>query len=253
MKAPLIAVISVGIAAAAPAVAISAMEPSSAQSPGTARGAVTDTHQPIGAVPNTETANADEQKKHQRLVKRYVRLRNRLNRLIAKREGRRQPKLVRGLSAKKAQWPDRKLLKATRQLRKRIRRRAEPHPRHRLGARRAGPDRRLRVTRQSPRDRRRRSVPRQVPVHLRDLGFRGRQGRSRRRSRARARPSRRDSAAAHGRLSLAGLRLGASSRSKHEKRAAPMGAARSRSWVRSRAWTSSASEPSFPCWRRAPI
>ena len=122
MKAPLIAVISVGIAAAAPAVAISAKEPSSAQSPGTARGAVTDTHQPIGAVPINETANADEQKKHQRLVKRYVRLRNRLNRLIAKREGRRQPKLVRDLSAKKAQWPDRKLLKATRQLRKRIRR-----------------------------------------------------------------------------------------------------------------------------------
>lgn len=54
-------------------------------------------------------------------MKRYVRLRNRLNRLIAKREGRRKPKPVR-ISAAKAQWPDRKLLKTTRKLRKRIRR-----------------------------------------------------------------------------------------------------------------------------------
>ena len=123
MKAPLIAVISVGIAAATPAVAISAKEPSSAESRAPAPSAVTDTHQPFGATPITDTANAEDQrKKHERLVKRYLRLRNRLNRLIAKRVGRREPKPIRGISAAKAQWPDRKLLRATRTLRKRIRR-----------------------------------------------------------------------------------------------------------------------------------
>jgi hypothetical protein len=119
LKAPLIAVISVGVAAAAPAVAISAKEPSSAQGRGPAQGAVTDPHQPIGPVPITETANEDE-KKHERLVKRYLRLRNRLNRLLASRDGRRKPKLVRNVE--QAQWSDRKLRRSIRQLRKRIRR-----------------------------------------------------------------------------------------------------------------------------------
>jgi Transglycosylase-like domain len=123
LKGPLIAVISVGIAAATPAVAISAKEPSSAKSPTPAPSAVTDSHQPFGATPITDTANAEDQrKKHERLVKRYLRLRNKLNRLIAKREGRRKPKPIRAISSAKAQWPDRKLLKATRTLRKRIRR-----------------------------------------------------------------------------------------------------------------------------------
>jgi Transglycosylase-like domain len=122
LKAPLIAVISVGIAAATPAVAISAKEPSSAESRAPAPNAVTDSHQPFGATPITDTAYAEDQRKKQRLLKRYVRLRNRLNRLIAKREGRRKPKSIRHISAAKAQWPDRKLLKATRTLRKRIRR-----------------------------------------------------------------------------------------------------------------------------------
>jgi hypothetical protein len=122
LKAPLIAVISVGIAAAAPAVAISAKEPSSAQSRGPAPSVVSDPHRPIGPVPITQTANADDQKKHERLVKRYLRLRNRLNHLVAKRDGRRKPQLVRGVSAKQAQWSDRELRHAIRQLRTRIRR-----------------------------------------------------------------------------------------------------------------------------------
>jgi hypothetical protein len=119
MKGPLIAVISVGIAAVAPAVAISAKEPSSAQGRPPAQGAVTDPNQPIGAVVINETAN-EQQKRHARFVKRYLKLRNRLNRLIAKREGRRKPKLVR--DAKQVQWPVHKLRRELRRLHKRIQR-----------------------------------------------------------------------------------------------------------------------------------
>jgi transglycosylase-like protein len=115
LKAPLIAVISVGIAAAAPTVAISAKEPSSAQGREPVQSAVSDPQQPIGAAPITQTANADEEK-HARLVKRYLKLRNRLNRLVAKRDGHRKPKPVR--SAEQVRWP----AHAIRQLRKRIRR-----------------------------------------------------------------------------------------------------------------------------------
>ena len=119
MKAPLIAVISVGIAAAAPAVAISAKEPSSAQGRGPVQSAVSDPQQPIGAAPITETANADEQK-HQRLVKRYLKLRNRLNRLVAKRDGHRKPKIVHATT--QARWSEHKLRYRIRQMRKHIRR-----------------------------------------------------------------------------------------------------------------------------------
>ena len=49
-------------------------------------------------------------------MKRYLKLRNRLNRLVAKRDGHRKPKLVR--SAERLQWPEH----AIRQLHKRIRR-----------------------------------------------------------------------------------------------------------------------------------
>jgi hypothetical protein len=80
---------------------------------------VTDPNQPIGPVPITKTANESDQK-HARLVKRYLRLRNRLNHLVAKRDGRRKPKLLRG--AEEAQWSDAKLRHSIRQLRKRIRR-----------------------------------------------------------------------------------------------------------------------------------
>lgn len=122
MKAPLIAVISVGIAAVTPAVAISAKEPSSAESRGSAPSAVSDPHRPIGPVPITQTANANDQKNHEQLVKRYLRLRNRLNHLVAKRDGRRNPKAVRTVGAPQAQWSDGQLRKAIRQLRKRMRR-----------------------------------------------------------------------------------------------------------------------------------
>jgi hypothetical protein len=53
-------------------------------------------------------------------VKRYLKLRNRLNRLIAKREGRRKPKLVR--DAEQARWPVYKLRRELRLLHKRIQR-----------------------------------------------------------------------------------------------------------------------------------
>jgi hypothetical protein len=114
LKAPLIAVISVGIAAAAPAVAISAKEPSSAH-----QGAVSDLQQPNGAAPITETANANDQK-HARLVKRYLRLRNRLNRLVAKRDGHRRPKEIHLTT--QAHWSEHKLRYRIRQMRKHIRR-----------------------------------------------------------------------------------------------------------------------------------
>ena len=119
MKAPLIAVISVGIAAAAPAVAISAKEPSSAQGRGPATSAVTDLDQPLGAVPIEQTAN-EHPNRHARFVKRYLKLRNRLNRLIAKREGRHKPKPVR--TAKQVQWSVPELRLELRRLHKRIQR-----------------------------------------------------------------------------------------------------------------------------------
>ena len=129
MRAPLIAVISVGIAAAAPAVAISAKEPSSAESRGPAAGAVTDLTKPPGAASITNTTTNDN--RHARLVKRFLEARNRLNRLIAKRDGRRTPKAAR--TAKQAQWSDRALRHAIRVLRKRIR-----LVRSQIRARRAG-------------------------------------------------------------------------------------------------------------------
>ncbi len=117
MKAPLIAVISVGIAAAAPAVAISAKEPSRAVSQPTAQSPVTDPHQPIGPVLIDETANQDKQ--HKQLVKRFLRLRNRANRLIAKRDGHRRPTHVR--TAKQVHWSNHGLRGEIRKLRKRVR------------------------------------------------------------------------------------------------------------------------------------
>ena len=119
MKAPLIAVISVGVAAAAPAVAISANEPSSAPSRVPAASVVSDPHKPLGAVPITETANRNDIR-HLRLVKRYKRVRNSLNRLVAARDGRSRPQPAH--AGNRAQWPDGKLQRVIRQLRKRIRR-----------------------------------------------------------------------------------------------------------------------------------
>ena len=132
MKAPLIAVISVGIAAAAPAVASSAMSPNDgevdkATNPAPAGALVgIAPQQPIGPV--TIDTNKATDKRHQRLVRRYLKLRNRANRLIAHRDRRRAPRRVQ--TAKQAQWSNRALLHATRVLRKRIRNvRADLHDR----------------------------------------------------------------------------------------------------------------------------
>jgi hypothetical protein len=131
LKAPLIAVISVGIAAAAPAVAISAKEPSRAVQPVAAQGPVTDLHRPVGpALIGSKTANQQD-KQHVKLVKRFLKLRNRANRLIAKRDGHRKPKKVH--TAKQVHWSNHALRHEIRLLRKRIHR----FKRH-LRAQRAG-------------------------------------------------------------------------------------------------------------------
>jgi len=125
MKAPLIAVISVGIAAAAPAVAVSADEINGAPAqerraaPGlvdTERPLVkTDLSEPVGRV-TLETPTA-AQTTHRRLVQRFLRLRNRANRLIAKRD-RRKPRIVD--TAKQVRWSNRGLRREIRRLRKRV-------------------------------------------------------------------------------------------------------------------------------------
>ena len=126
MKGFLIAVISVGIAAATPAVAISAKEPTNGSGP-----------VPIGTViegpigPVTIDKPTHTEIRHQRLVKRYLRLRNVANRLIAKRDGRRKPKVV--FTTKLRHWSNHGLGRAVRTLRKRIR-----HVRTDLRERRAG-------------------------------------------------------------------------------------------------------------------
>ena len=119
MKAPLIAVLSVGIAAAAPAVASSAISPNDGQAiePAPAGPAGIDPRQPIGTVTIDTTKTTDI--RHQRLVHRYLKLRNRANRLIARRDGRRAPRRVR--TAKQAQWSNRGLRRAIHGVRKRIR------------------------------------------------------------------------------------------------------------------------------------
>jgi Transglycosylase-like domain len=119
LRAPLIAVISVGIAAALPAVATSAIAPNDEQAiePAPAGPAKIDPRQPIGTVTIDTTKTTDI--RHQRLVHRYLKLRNRANRLIARRDGRRTPSRVR--TAKQARWSNRGLQRAIRVMRKRIR------------------------------------------------------------------------------------------------------------------------------------
>ena len=119
MKAPLIAVMSVGIAVAIPAVASSAIEPNDGQAiePAPAGSAGIDPRLPIGTVTIDTTKTTDI--RHQRLVHRYLKLRNRANRLIARRDGRRVPRRVR--TAKQAQWSNGGLQRAIRLMRKRIR------------------------------------------------------------------------------------------------------------------------------------
>jgi hypothetical protein len=117
LKAPLIAVISVGIAAAAPAVAISAGAPSAeAGEPKVAQASVaTDLHQPVGPVTIDEKTKA--QKRHERLTRKFLILRNRANRLIAKIRHR---KARTSHTAVQLRWSNRGLGRALRVLRKRV-------------------------------------------------------------------------------------------------------------------------------------
>ena len=77
-----------------------------------------DPRQPIGTVTITTTETKTDIQ-HKRLVRRYLKLRNRANRLIAKRDGRRAPRRV--TTAKQVQWSDHALRRQIRVLRKRIR------------------------------------------------------------------------------------------------------------------------------------
>jgi Transglycosylase-like domain len=119
LRAPLIAVISVGIAAVTPAVATSAGTPSAGSgSQQVASGpAKTDLHQPIGPV--TIEHSTKTQLRHKRQTRRFLVLRNRANRLIAKRHHRR-PRIVH--TAVQLRWSSRGLSRAIRVLRKRVRR-----------------------------------------------------------------------------------------------------------------------------------
>jgi Transglycosylase-like domain len=119
LKAPLIAVISVGIAAAAPAVAISAGTPSAeAGDAKVAQASVaTDLHQPVGPVTIDEKTRA--QKRHERLTRKFLILRNRANRLIAKIRHR-KARIVH--TAVQLRWSNRGLGRAVRVLRKRVKR-----------------------------------------------------------------------------------------------------------------------------------
>ena len=119
MKAPLIAVISVGIAAAAPAVAISAGTPSAGAGERQSKpvSVQTDLHQPVGQVTIVEETKA--QKRHKRLTRKFLVLRNRANRLIAKRHHR-KPRIVH--TAVQLRWSNRGLGRSVRVLRKRVKR-----------------------------------------------------------------------------------------------------------------------------------
>jgi hypothetical protein len=106
LKAPLIAVISVGIAAAVPAVAISAATPNDVK-------AIDKT-----VTTTTTTPTPDEALHQHRLAKRFLKLRKRLNRLVAERDGHRVRKVRAPVQLR---WSDRALVRANRKLGKRIR------------------------------------------------------------------------------------------------------------------------------------
>ena len=108
MKAPLIAVLSVGVAAAVPAVAISAATPNDVKA----------INQTVSSTTPT-TQNPSEAADQRRLAKRYLKLRKRLNRLVAERDGR-QAREVRALV--QLRWSEHALVRANRKLGKRIRR-----------------------------------------------------------------------------------------------------------------------------------
>ncbi len=133
MRAPLIAVLSVGVAAAVPAVAISAATPNDVRANKTqarvAAPAGIDPAAPIGPVKMTTipttTPNDIE---HRRLAKRFLKLKKRLNRLVGERDGRRARKVRAPVQLR---WSNRALVRANRKLGKRIRHvRADLHDKH---------------------------------------------------------------------------------------------------------------------------
>jgi hypothetical protein len=107
LKAPLIAVLSVVLAAAVPAVAISAATPNDVKA---IEKTVTTT--------TTPTPTTTEDLRHRRLEKRFLKLRTRLNRLVGKRDGR-KARNVRAPA--QLRWSNRGLKRSIRVLRKRIR------------------------------------------------------------------------------------------------------------------------------------
>jgi transglycosylase-like protein len=107
LKAPLIAVLSVGVAAAVPAVAISAATPNDVKA----------IDQTVSTT-TTTPLNANEALHQRRLAKRYLKLRKRLNRLVAERDGRKARKVRAPVQLR---WSDRALVRANRKLGKRIR------------------------------------------------------------------------------------------------------------------------------------
>jgi hypothetical protein len=110
LKAPLIAVLSVGIAAAVPAVAISAIAPNDVKA----------IEKTVSTTKTTTTTTPDKSEAlHQRrLAKRFLKLRKRLNRLVAERDGRKVRKVRAPVQLR---WSDRALVRANRKLGKRIR------------------------------------------------------------------------------------------------------------------------------------
>ena len=108
MKAPLIAVLSVGVAAAVPAVAISAATPNDVKA----------IIEPVKVSTTTTTADPTEALHQRRLAKRFLKLKKRLNRLVAERDGRKARKVRAPVQLR---WSDRALVRANRKLGKRIR------------------------------------------------------------------------------------------------------------------------------------
>jgi Transglycosylase-like domain len=107
LKAPLIAVLSVGIAAAVPAVAISAIEPDDVK-------AIDKTT----SITKTTTTPTKDTLHQRRLAKRFMKLRKRLNRLVAERDGHKARKVRAPVQLR---WSDRALVRANRKLGRRIR------------------------------------------------------------------------------------------------------------------------------------
>lgn len=120
MKAPLIAVISVGIAAAVPAVAISADTPSgrTGQQEQARSGAVkADLHQPLGRV--TIASPTRVEIRHRKLARKYLKLRAKAARMAAKVHHRK----ARGDNAAiQIRWSNRRLGQEVHALERRVKR-----------------------------------------------------------------------------------------------------------------------------------